>query len=50
MSVDAAFELLRAHARRTNQRLSEVARRAVTDLRSLRELSGDDLDTRPPQR
>jgi hypothetical protein len=33
--------LLRGHARRTNQRLSEVARKVVTDMRSLRELTED---------
>ncbi|GAA3450221.1 GAF and ANTAR domain-containing protein [Dactylosporangium matsuzakiense] len=41
VSVDDAFRLLRAHARRTNQRLSVVARRVVTDMRSLHDLSGD---------
>jgi len=38
VSVDEAFGLLRAHARRTNRRLGEVARLAVTDLRALGDL------------
>ncbi|MEV4516115.1 GAF and ANTAR domain-containing protein [Dactylosporangium sp. NPDC049525] len=39
VSVDEAFELLRSNARRTNRRLSEVARLAVTDLRALGDLT-----------
>ncbi|MEV4130568.1 GAF and ANTAR domain-containing protein [Dactylosporangium sp. NPDC049742] len=39
ISVDAAFELLRAHARRTNRRLSDVAHLAVTDRGSLADLT-----------
>ncbi|MEV6929576.1 GAF and ANTAR domain-containing protein [Dactylosporangium sp. NPDC051485] len=39
VSVDAAFELLRAYARRTNRRLSDVARLVVTDLGSLPDLT-----------
>ena len=35
ITVDAAFELIRAYARRTNSRLSEVARQIVTDLTQL---------------
>ena len=38
-SVDAAFELLRAYARRTNRRLSDVAHLVVTDLGSLADLT-----------
>ncbi|MEV0129166.1 GAF and ANTAR domain-containing protein [Dactylosporangium sp. NPDC050688] len=40
VSVDDAFQLLRAHARRTNLRLIDVARSVVTDMRSLHELRG----------
>ncbi|MEU7872455.1 GAF and ANTAR domain-containing protein [Dactylosporangium sp. NPDC049140] len=40
VSVDDAFQLLRAHARRTNQRLSDVARSVLTDRSSLHGLSG----------
>jgi GAF domain-containing protein len=39
ISVDEAFELLRAHARRNHLRLGEVARLAVTDLRALGDLT-----------
>ncbi|MFG2037877.1 GAF and ANTAR domain-containing protein [Dactylosporangium sp. NPDC048998] len=39
ISVDAAFELLRAYARRTNRRLSDVAHLVVTDLGSLSDLT-----------
>ncbi|GAA0706816.1 GAF and ANTAR domain-containing protein [Dactylosporangium roseum] len=39
ISVDAAFELIRAYARRTNRRLSDVARLVVTDLSSLPDLT-----------
>jgi GAF domain-containing protein len=39
ISVDEAFELLRTNARRTNRRLGEVARLAVTDLRALGDLT-----------
>ncbi|WP_327007778.1 GAF and ANTAR domain-containing protein [Dactylosporangium sp. NBC_01737] len=39
ISVDEAFELLRANARRTNRRLGEVARVAVTDMRGLGDLT-----------
>lgn len=39
ISVDEAFELLRANARRTNRRLGEVARLAVTDLSALGDLA-----------
>ncbi len=38
ISVDEAFDLLRAHARRTNRRLGEVAHLAVTDLATLSDL------------
>ena len=41
VSVDDAFQLLRAHARRTNQRLGDVARAVVTNMDSLHELNGD---------
>ncbi|MEV0570902.1 ANTAR domain-containing protein [Dactylosporangium sp. NPDC050588] len=41
MSVDAAFELIRTHARRTNRRLSDVALHLVTDATSLPDLTGD---------
>lgn len=40
VSVDDAFQLLRAHARRMNLRLIDVARSVVTDMRSLHELRG----------
>jgi transcriptional regulator with GAF, ATPase, and Fis domain len=39
LSIDEAFQLLRGHARRTNQRLSDVARKVVTDMRSLHDLT-----------
>ncbi|GAA2376498.1 GAF and ANTAR domain-containing protein [Dactylosporangium salmoneum] len=39
ISVDAAFELIRAYARRTNRRLSDVAHLVVTDLSSLPDLT-----------
>ncbi|GAA2593188.1 GAF and ANTAR domain-containing protein [Dactylosporangium fulvum] len=39
VSVDAAFELIRAYARRTNRRLSDVAHLVVTDLSSLPDLT-----------
>jgi transcriptional regulator with GAF, ATPase, and Fis domain len=39
ISVDAAFELIRVYARRTNRRLSDVARLVVTDLSSLPDLT-----------
>jgi hypothetical protein len=35
VTVEAAFELIRAHARRTNRRLHDVARLIVTDARTL---------------
>jgi GAF domain-containing protein len=38
VTVDVAFTLIRAHARRTNRRLSEVARLLVTDPTSLSDL------------
>ncbi|MFG2042264.1 GAF and ANTAR domain-containing protein [Dactylosporangium sp. NPDC048998] len=41
VSVDAAFELIRAHARRTHRRLSDVALRVVTDMTSLPDVTGD---------
>jgi transcriptional regulator with GAF, ATPase, and Fis domain len=40
VSVDVAFEMIRAHARRTQQRLSDVARLVVTDPTTLRALAG----------
>ncbi|GIF01835.1 GAF and ANTAR domain-containing protein [Paractinoplanes rishiriensis] len=39
VDVDAAFELIRGYARRTNRRLSELAYTVVTDLASLPELA-----------
>jgi transcriptional regulator with GAF, ATPase, and Fis domain len=39
ISVDAAFDLIRAYSRRSNRRLSEVARQIVTDLTSLPDLA-----------
>lgn len=39
VSVDEAFQLIRAYARRTNQRLSDVAHLVVTDLSSLPDLT-----------
>ena len=39
ISADQAFTLLRAYARRTNQRLKDVASQAVTDLSALRGLA-----------
>jgi hypothetical protein len=41
VSVDDAFQLLRRHARRTNQRLIDIARKVVTDRASLHELNED---------
>ncbi|MEV0561407.1 GAF and ANTAR domain-containing protein [Dactylosporangium sp. NPDC050588] len=41
VSVDAAFELIRAHARRTHRRLSDVALRVLTDVTSLPDLTAD---------
>ncbi len=38
VTVDIAFELIRAYARSSNRRLSEVAQVIVTDLGSLPEL------------
>jgi GAF domain-containing protein len=40
VSVDAAFELIRAYARRNNRRLGDVAYVVVTDLSSLPDLGG----------
>ncbi|MEV8509314.1 GAF and ANTAR domain-containing protein [Actinoplanes sp. NPDC051475] len=45
ISVDQAFTLLRAYARRTNQRLKDVARQAVTDPNALPGLSSGDSTT-----
>lgn len=39
ITVDVAFELIRGYARRTNRRLSEVARLVVTDPASLPDLA-----------
>lgn len=39
ITVDAAFELIRAHARRTNSRLGDVARQIVTDMPQLPDLA-----------
>ncbi|GAA2593241.1 GAF and ANTAR domain-containing protein [Dactylosporangium fulvum] len=41
VSVDAAFELIRAHARRTHRSLSDVALRVATDVTSLPDITGD---------
>ncbi|MER7283380.1 GAF and ANTAR domain-containing protein [Dactylosporangium sp. NPDC000244] len=41
ISVDAAFELIRDHARRTHRRLSDVALRVLTDVTSLPDLTAD---------
>jgi GAF domain-containing protein len=41
VSVDAAFGLIQAHARRTHRRLSDIALRAVTDVTSLPGIAGD---------
>ncbi|MFG2037882.1 GAF and ANTAR domain-containing protein [Dactylosporangium sp. NPDC048998] len=41
ISVDAAFELIRAYARRTHRRLSDVALRVATDVTSLPDIAGD---------
>jgi GAF domain-containing protein/ANTAR domain-containing protein len=41
VSVDVAFEIMRAFARRTQQRLSDVAKLVVTDSTALRALTGD---------
>jgi GAF domain-containing protein len=38
LSMGQAFELIRGHSRRTNQRLTDVATRIVTDLSSIPEL------------
>lgn len=40
VSVDVAFASIRAYARRSNRRLSDVAQLVVTDLASLPELAG----------
>jgi hypothetical protein len=39
ITVDAAFDLIRTYARRTNRRLSDVARLIVTDLTSVPDLA-----------
>ncbi|MBB2947342.1 GAF domain-containing protein [Actinoplanes lutulentus] len=39
ISVDAAFQMIRGYARRTNRRLGDVAQTVVTDLASLPELA-----------
>jgi transcriptional regulator with GAF, ATPase, and Fis domain len=39
ITVDAAFELIRSYARRTNTRLGDVARQIVTDLTQLPDLA-----------
>jgi transcriptional regulator with GAF, ATPase, and Fis domain len=41
VTVDAAFDRIRVYARRTNSRLSDVARMIVTDLTSLPDLRQD---------
>jgi GAF domain-containing protein len=41
VSVDAAFEMIRVHARRTHRSLSDIALRAVTDVTSLPDIAGD---------
>jgi transcriptional regulator with GAF, ATPase, and Fis domain len=46
VTVDEAFAMMRNHARRTNSRLSDVARAIVTDLTSLREFSTQESE--PP--
>ncbi|MEU7875977.1 GAF and ANTAR domain-containing protein [Dactylosporangium sp. NPDC049140] len=42
VDVDVAFALIRAYARRSNRRLSDVANLVVNDLRSLPELAAPD--------
>jgi transcriptional regulator with GAF, ATPase, and Fis domain len=42
VDVDVAFTLIRAYARRSNRRLSDVANLVVTDLHSLPELAAPD--------
>jgi transcriptional regulator with GAF, ATPase, and Fis domain len=42
VDVDVAFALIRAYARRSNRRLSDVARLVVSDLHSLPELAAPD--------
>lgn len=42
VTLDVAFEVIRAYARRTQQRLSDVARLVVTDPATLRDLVQDD--------
>ncbi|MFF5233640.1 GAF and ANTAR domain-containing protein [Dactylosporangium sp. NPDC000521] len=41
VSIDAAFDLLRAYARRNNSRLSDVASLVITDLSALHNLTAD---------
>lgn len=41
VDVDTAFELMRAYARRRQQRLADVAHRAVTEPAQIRDLFGD---------
>jgi transcriptional regulator with GAF, ATPase, and Fis domain len=41
VSIDAAFDLLRAYARRNNSRLSDVASLVITDLSTLHNLTAD---------
>ncbi len=48
-TVDAAFELIRAHARRTNRRLNEVARLIVADPNGLSDLAPRSPGTGPGQ-
>lgn len=50
VSVDQAFLILRAHARRTQRRLGEVAHAVLTDPASLSELSDPLLAEDPGQR
>jgi hypothetical protein len=45
--MDSAFKLLRGYARRTNQRLSDIARSVVTGNLDTRQLRAD-RDTDPP--
>ena len=44
VSVDVGFEMIRAYARRTHQRLSDVARLVVTEPSVLRDLTADRPD------
>jgi GAF domain-containing protein len=46
VTLDAAFEMIRAYARRTQQRLSDVTRLVVTEPSTLRDIADHDPDRR----